>query len=75
MEPALDLERFAALSAELESGASKDELCAREGISVEALTSAQELWLGKMAEEVRRHQDPPVRVESQADQAGSLTST
>ncbi len=54
MEPALDLERFAALSAELESGASKDALCAREGISVEALGAAQELWLGKMAEEAAR---------------------
>ena len=51
MEPAVELERFAALSAEIEAGAARDEVCAREGISVEAWTGAQEMWLARMAEE------------------------
>src|SRR3954465_14713082 len=34
--PILGLERFAALSADIESGAARDEVIAREGLSVEA---------------------------------------
>src|SRR6478609_1644221 len=45
MEPAVELERFAALSAEIEAGAARDE------VSVEAWTGAQEAWLSRMAEE------------------------
>ena len=52
--PILGLERFAALSADIESGAPRDEVIAREGLSVEAWTRAQESWLGKMADEASR---------------------
>lgn len=50
----LELERFAALSAELEAGSSSEEVLAREGLSAEVWTQVQELWLGRMAEEVSR---------------------
>lgn len=53
-EPILAIERFAALSADIEAGAARDEVIAREGLSVEAWTRAQESWLGKMAEEAAR---------------------
>ncbi len=52
--PILGLERFAALSADIESGAARDEVIAREGLSVEEWTRTQESWLGKMAEEASR---------------------
>jgi hypothetical protein len=52
--PILDLERFAALSADIEAGAARDEVIAREGLSVEAWTRAQASWLGKMADEAAR---------------------
>jgi hypothetical protein len=52
--PILGLERFAALSADIESGAARDEVIAREGLSIEAWTRAQESWLGKMADEASR---------------------
>jgi hypothetical protein len=52
--PILALERFAALSADIESGAARDEVIAREGLSVEAWTRAQESWLGRMADEAAR---------------------
>src|SRR5262245_59829505 len=51
-DPSIDIERFAALSAELESGVARDELCAREGVSADALGAAREAWLAKMADEV-----------------------
>ena len=51
MEPAVELERFASLSAEIEAGAARDEVCAREGILVEVLTGAQKTWLARMAED------------------------
>lgn len=51
MEPAIDIERFAALSAEIDAGAQREELCAREGITVDAWTQTQEAWLSKMADE------------------------
>ena len=52
--PILGLERFAALSADIESGAARDEVIAREGLSAEQWTRTQESWLGKMAEEASR---------------------
>lgn len=52
--PILALERFAALSADIEAGSARDEVIAREGLSIEAWTRAQESWLGKMAEEAAR---------------------
>ncbi len=52
--PILALERFAALSADIESGAPRDEVIGREGLSIEAWTRAQESWLGKMADEAAR---------------------
>lgn len=52
--PILDLERFAALSADIEAGTARDEVIAREGLTVAAWTRAQESWLGKMAEEAGR---------------------
>jgi hypothetical protein len=52
--PILDLERFAVLSADIESGATRDEVIAREGLSVESWTRTQESWLGKMADEASR---------------------
>jgi hypothetical protein len=52
--PMLGLERFAALSADIESGAPRDEVIAREGLSIEEWTRAQESWLGKMADEASR---------------------
>jgi hypothetical protein len=52
--PILGLERFAALSADIDSGAARDEVIAREGLSMEAWTRAQESWLGKMADEASR---------------------
>jgi hypothetical protein len=53
-QPALDLERFAALSAELEAGVPAEELCAREGVSMEAFSATREHWLGKLADEATR---------------------
>lgn len=52
--PILGLERFAAMSADIESGAARDEVIGREGLSIEAWTRAQESWLGKMADEASR---------------------
>ena len=52
--PILALERFAALSADIEAGGARDEVIAREGLSASAWTRAQESWLGKMAEEAAR---------------------
>lgn len=52
--PPIDLERFATLSAELDAGAPRDELCAREGISVDQWVAAQEAWLARMADETAR---------------------
>ncbi|APR87050.1 Hypothetical protein A7982_12399 [Minicystis rosea] len=54
MEPAIDLERFAALNAELDAGTPRDELCAREGIAVEAWVAAQETWLARLADDTAR---------------------
>ena len=54
MEPAIDIERFAALSAELDAGAQRDELCAREGISTDDWTQVQEAWLSKLADDTAR---------------------
>ena len=50
--PPLAIERFAAMSADIEAGAARDEVIARERISLAAWTRAQEWWLGKMADEV-----------------------
>jgi hypothetical protein len=52
--PILAIERFAAMSADIESGTARDEVIAREGLTVEAWTRAQESWLGKMADEAGR---------------------
>jgi hypothetical protein len=51
MEPPLDLERFATLSAELNAGTQRDELCAREGISLADWNASQEAWLARLADE------------------------
>lgn len=51
MEPPLDLERFATLSAELHGGTQRDELCAREGISLAEWNASQEAWLSRLADE------------------------
>jgi hypothetical protein len=54
MDPAIDLERFAALSAELDAGTTREELCKREGISLEDWTRAQETWLARLADDTAR---------------------
>ena len=50
-EPPLDLERFATLSAELHAGTNRDELCAREGITLADWNASQETWLSRLADE------------------------
>ncbi|MFT3764750.1 MAG: hypothetical protein QM820_04425 [Minicystis sp.] len=54
MAKILDLERFAALSAELEAGASLDALLAREGVAPEVWEESREEWLTKLGEETAR---------------------
>ncbi len=52
--PVLAIERFATMSADIEAGGARDEVLAREGLSLAAWTRAQESWLGKMADEAAR---------------------
>ena len=54
MEPPIELERYAALCAELDAGTPRDELCAREGISAAEWTAVQEAWLAALADETSR---------------------
>lgn len=54
MEPHIELERYAALCAELDAGTPRDELCAREGISAAEWTAVQEAWLAALADETSR---------------------
>lgn len=54
MEPPIELERYAALCAELDAGTPRDELCAREGISAAEWTALQEAWLAALADEISR---------------------
>lgn len=51
MDPPLPLERFAALSAELQAGAPRDEVLAREGLSLETWSEIQQAWTTRLAEE------------------------
>src|SRR5689334_1162696 len=54
VEPGIELERFARLSAELDAGAARDGILEREGLSLDAWTAAQEAWLKKLADEASR---------------------
>ncbi len=49
--PAIDLERFATLGAEIEHGVPEAEVLAREGLAPSAWAEAQDEWLAKLAEE------------------------
>jgi hypothetical protein len=50
----LGLERYAAIGAELVRAPSREAVLAREGISLDVWLATQELWLSRMAGEVRR---------------------
>jgi hypothetical protein len=52
--PAVTIERFAALRAEMEAGALRDEVLRREGLEPEVWIDAQRTWLAKMGDELDR---------------------
>ncbi len=54
MPGALNLERFASISAELARSPSRDAVLQREGVSLEEWLDTQELWMTRMAGEARR---------------------
>jgi hypothetical protein len=54
MSGPLNLDRFASIAAELAQSSSRDEVLAREGVSLEVWLETQELWMTRMASEARR---------------------
>ena len=53
MEPPLALERYAELSAEIDSGAARDHVLSQSGITLDAWFIVQQFWLDLMAAEAR----------------------
>ncbi|MCC6552287.1 MAG: hypothetical protein IT372_04595, partial [Polyangiaceae bacterium] len=51
MDSALDLERIAAISAEIDMGTAEDDVLARHGLSADAWRAAEEGWLDCIAGE------------------------
>ena len=73
MAKAIDLERFARLTAEIEHGVPAPVLLSREGIAEGTWAEAQEEWLSTLAEETARDMDEAAgAVSDLAGQAGDL---
>ncbi|MEO7092854.1 MAG: hypothetical protein ABI175_06360, partial [Polyangiales bacterium] len=53
MEPPLALERYAELSAEIDSGALRDQVLHQAGVTLDAWFIVQQFWLDLMASEAR----------------------
>lgn len=51
----IPLERFAAIGAALDTGAPRNGVLRREGVSAEAWAASQQAWLGRMAAEAKRN--------------------
>jgi hypothetical protein len=52
MDPLLTLERFAALSAEIEAGAPPDAILAREGLSPEQWAAFEAMWRARIEDDI-----------------------
>ena len=52
MDPLLPLERFAALSAEIEAGAPPDAILDREGLSLEQWAAFEAMWRARIEEDI-----------------------
>jgi hypothetical protein len=54
MKPALPLDRFASIAAEIDCVRSRDEVLTREGLTPEVWEAVKEFWLERMAHEAAR---------------------